>query len=129
MLHIATLGFSRKNIEAMTQLVDAGQIMRVRLLCSHYISSTSKVIYQTAVTSFEARPERMEFLSVRTHAKLLLLAFEDGRRITVESSANLRSCKNIEQATIHGDPALYAFHRGWIDDLFGSQHHEPHPAA
>ena len=129
MLHIATLGFSKKNIEAMTQLVDRGDIQRVRLLCSHYFKNTSKPIYQHAVSAFEARPDRMEFLSIRTHAKILLLAFEDGRRITVESSANLRSCKNIEQVAIIGDPGLHSFHRQWIDDLFGGPDHAAHPAA
>ena len=35
-----------------------------------------------ALRAFQARPDRMEFLSIRTHAKLLLLAFEDGRKKT-----------------------------------------------
>lgn len=118
MLHVATLGFSRKNITAMTQLVDRGDIRRVRLLCSHYFKNTSKGIYEYAAGEFQARPGSMDFLSLRAHAKLLLLALEDGRRMTVESSANLRSCKNIEQATVIGDPRLYNFHRQWIDDLF-----------
>jgi hypothetical protein len=119
MMHVATLGFSRKNVTAMIQLVDSGDIRHVRLLCSHYFKGTSKDIFDQAVNAFKARPGRMEFLSLRTHAKLLLLAFEDGRKMTVESSANLRSCKNCENATLIGDPAVYAFHRGWIDELFG----------
>jgi hypothetical protein len=121
MLHVATLGFSKRNITKMTELVDAGQLGRVRLLASHYFKGTSKDIYAFAVAAFQARPDRMEFLSIRSHAKLLLLAFEDGRKMTVESSANLRSCKNCENATLIGDPAVYAFHRGWLDALFERQ--------
>jgi hypothetical protein len=102
----------------MTELIDRDDIQRLRLLCSHYFKGTSREIYDSMVSAFEARPGRMEYRSLRTHAKLLLLAFEDGRKMTVESSANLRSCKNIEQASIFGDPGLYAFHRGWIDGLF-----------
>lgn len=117
-LHIATLGFSARNIAKLVELVDAEQIGHVRLLCSHYFAGTSPKIYDPAAEEFRKRPERMEFLSIRTHAKILLIAFEDGRRLTLESSANLRSCKNIEQASAFGDPALYEFHCEWVNELF-----------
>lgn len=117
-LHLATLGFSKKNIASLAEFLDAGQIGHVRLLCSHYFRGTSKNEYAFAVEAFAMRPDRAEFLSVRTHAKLALLAFEDGRTMTIESSANLRSCKNCENATLIGNPAVYTFHRTWLDDLF-----------
>src|SRR5262249_39727887 len=84
-LTIATLGFSRRNIAKMCELYEAGNIRHVRLLCSHYFAGTSKPLYDFAVEEFEKR-DRMEFLSIRTHAKILLLAFADGRRLTIESS-------------------------------------------
>jgi hypothetical protein len=116
-LHIATLGFSRRNIEKMAAMVDTGIINKVTLLASHYFSKTSATIYDFAVEEFGKRG-RMRFLSVRTHAKILCIALVDGRKVTIESSANLRSCKNIEQATLFGSPDLYAFHLAWIDSLF-----------
>jgi hypothetical protein len=54
--------------------------------------------------------------ALRTHAKLLLIATGEAR-IVVESSANLRSCHNVEQATVFNDAELFDFHRKWIDDL------------
>ena len=120
-LHIATLGFSRRNIEHMAGMIDAGKIRAVTMLCSHYFSKTSAVIYDFAVEEFAKRPERMRFLSVRTHAKLLAIALADGRKVTSESSANLRSCRNIEQATLFGCPRLFNFHTSWIDDLFAKE--------
>lgn len=117
-LTIATLGFSNRNITQLCDLIDAKKINRARMLCSHYFAGTSKPIYDFAVAEFKARPARMEFMSIRTHAKILLLAFADGRRLTLESSANLRSCKNIEQASAFGDPMLYDFHSEWISELF-----------
>lgn len=117
-LHVATLGFSVRNVVKMAELVDAGGIGSVRLLCSHYFAGTSPKIYAVAVEEFAKRPDRMQFLSIRTHAKILLMALRDGRRVTIESSANLRSCKNIEQASIFGGAELYDFHRAWIDELF-----------
>jgi hypothetical protein len=116
-LTIATLGFSRKNIDALCQLLDTGHISRASLLCSHYFSKTSTEIYDHAQAELSRR-STARFLSVRTHAKLLLIELADGRTVTVESSANLRSCKNIEQVSVIGDPQLYDFHRTWIDELF-----------
>jgi hypothetical protein len=116
-LTIATLGFSRRNIDALCGMVDAGDIRRASLLCSHYFSKTSTEIYDHGQEQLSRRPQ-CRFLSVRTHAKLLLIELADGRTVTVESSANLRSCQNVEQVTVIGDPGLYAFHLEWIDELF-----------
>lgn len=118
-LTVATLGFSKANIAEMMQLMDAGKIARVSMLCSHYFRGTSKGIWEFAAAEL-AKRRTARFLSIRTHAKLLLVKLEDGRTVTIESSANLRSCKNIETATILGHPRCYEFHTGWIDQLFSA---------
>lgn len=117
-LHVATLGFSKPNVAALAQLLDTGAIGQARLLCSHYFKGTSQPIYDYAVEEIAKRANRAEMLSIRTHAKLLAMALSDGRTVTLESSANLRSCQNIEQVTAIGSPAVYRFHTRWIDDLF-----------
>jgi hypothetical protein len=115
-LHIATLGFSKANVVAMSELLDAGSIGRISLLCSHYFKGTSNGIFEQAQEALTKRGQR--FLSARTHAKLLAAKLTDGRTLIVEASANLRSCKNMEQMSFFGSRALYAFHVGWIDELF-----------
>lgn len=115
---IATLGFSRRNVLKLCELIDAGRIGNARMLYSHYFRGTSAELCECLDEQFAARPERARAATARTHAKILLVAFADGRRMTLESSANLRSCKNIEQATAIGGEALYGFHLGWIDGLF-----------
>lgn len=122
-LHLATLGFSKKNIAELTALLDAKQIERVALLCSHYFLGTSGGIYELARDQLAERGQR--FASCRTHAKLALAKLTDGRTVSIESSANLRSCKNIEQVVIGGDPQLYKFHTTWIDSLFPCKPTEP----
>jgi len=114
-LTVATLGFSKNNIIAIGELLDAGKIGRLTLLCSHYFAGTSPEIHTLATEELAKRGQ--SFLSIRNHAKLLCMKFTDGRTITVESSANLRSCKNIEIMTLVGDPGLYDFHVGWIRGL------------
>lgn len=115
-LYLATLGFSRKNMAELSAMLDAGQIGSVSLICSHYFKGTSNGIYEFAAEQLSARGQR--FLSIRTHAKIVLIKLADGRTITLESSANLRSCKNIEQVFIAGLPDLHRFHSTWMDELF-----------
>ena len=119
-LHLATLGFSKKNIAQLADLLDAGKVGSVSLLCSHYFKGTSTPIYDFAVEQLSARGQR--FLSVRTHAKVVLAKLSDGRVITMESSANLRSCKNIEQVVVAGIPGLYRFHAAWMESLWPQSH-------
>lgn len=116
-LRICTLGFSRRNIDALCSLIDSGQIRGVKVLASHYFAGTSGGLFEHAQAELGKRLDAT-FGSARNHAKLLLLKLDDARTFAVESSANLRSCKNIETITIIGDPGVYTFHRQWIDELF-----------
>lgn len=119
-LHVATLGFSKDNVTSLARLIDAKKVGRLTLLCSHYFAGTSPDIHSMARVQL-AEERGQTFISIRTHCKLLALKFTDGRTLTVESSANLRSCKNIEQMTLVGSPELYTFHTAWIDDLAREQ--------
>ena len=115
-LYLATLGFSRKNIQELSLLLDEKKIKSVSLLCSHYFKGTSNGIYEFAEEQLAQRGQR--FASCRTHAKIVLAQLSNGRTVTIESSANLRSCKNIEQVVVGGDPGLYRFHVAWMEELF-----------
>lgn len=114
-LHIATLSFSTANAKDLLDLLDAGQIGTAALLVSHYFKATNQSIYDYLIPQLVRRGQKV--LAMRTHCKLLLVALADGRRFTVESSANLRSCKNIEQFVMTQDQGLYQFHRDWMEKL------------
>lgn len=90
-LYIATLGFSKRNVEAMTQLMTDEQISRLKLLASHYFKGTNRDIYAFAVEALAPFPQA-EFLSLRTHCKILTVKTAT-RSLVLESSANLRSCE------------------------------------
>jgi len=70
-------------------------------------------VFEFLAVELQSRGQTL--LAMRNHAKLLLMALDDGRRIVVESSANLRSCRNVEQFVISHDTGLYDFHAAWID--------------
>ena len=113
---ISTLGFSRLNVLALCKLLDAGTVGRIVLACSHYFAASSKPIWQIASEQLTEKRGQLVITS-RTHAKILAIKLADGRAVTVESSANLRSCSNIEQMTVYGCPRLYDFHAAWIRGL------------
>ena len=113
---ISTLSFSKLNILALCKLLDAGTVGRIVLACSHYFAASSKPIWQIATEQLTEKRGQLVITS-RTHAKILAIKLADGRAVTVESSANLRSCSNIEQMTVYGCPRLYDFHAAWIRGL------------
>ena len=111
-LHVATLSFSKKNVDALAALVADGLVGGVTMLCSHYFAAQDRDIYDHMAQHLP----RSRLVAMRTHAKVLLIK-QTQARYTVESSANLRSCHNVEQATLIHDAALYDFHRKWMEDL------------
>ena len=113
-LDIATLGFNRANVAEMAALMDGGKIAELWLIYSCYFRSTSPTESEYLVETMQGRPARLA--AIRNHAKLLLLELETGDCLTIETSANLRSCANIEQYVISNDRPLLEFHRTWIED-------------
>ncbi len=111
-LTVATLGFSRANLEEMLQLLDSGRIGKVDFLFSVYFRSNERELCQRLAHELAIRGQRV--VAMLTHAKVVLMELSDGRAFTVESSANLRSCSSIEQITMTHDAELTAFHRRWI---------------
>jgi hypothetical protein len=47
----------------------------------------------------------------------MLFEMSSGNYYAVESSANLRSCKMLEQFTLTNSRELVLFHRGWMAGL------------
>ena len=114
-LAVVTLSFSQPNLIDLLALLDSGQIGAVDFLYSVYFKSNNKEQCQHLADALTARGQRV--FAGLIHAKLLLIELTDGRRYTVESSANLRSCASIEQISMFSDPALFDFHRTWTDEV------------
>lgn len=115
-LYIATLGFNQANGRELLALLDGGHVGRVTFLASVYFKDASPETYKPLADELLARGQRIA--AIRTHAKIQAYRLTDGRAIVVESSANLRSCRNIEQFCMTGSIDLYEFHRTWMDEVF-----------
>lgn len=131
-LYVATLGFNDANARELVGLLDAGRVERVTFLCSAYFKDASPETYKPLVDQLLDRGQRIA--AIRTHAKIQAYTLTDGRAFVIESSANLRSCRNIEQFCMTADRALFDFHATWMDEVFaqwpdGKQPPTPPPAA
>jgi len=102
--------------------MDAGQIGELWFLYSVFHKSLEKEASLRLTTELTSRGGHV--LAMLCHAKILLLELSDGRRFTVESSANLRSCGSVEQFFMVNDAELYEFHSGWINSLFDKAAHD-----
>jgi hypothetical protein len=114
-LHIATLSFNDQNTAELLALFDAGKVRAVWIVASAFFERQNPKEYRLMADGLAGR--RQSIVALRSHAKVITMAMSDGRRFVVESSANLRSCRNIEQFTLTEAPDLYEFHRRWIEDV------------
>lgn len=114
-LDLVTLGFSKQNLQDLLALLDNGQVGSLALLYSVYFRSNEKETCHRLEHELAARNQRVA--AMRTHAKVMLLEMTDGRCLVNETSANLRSCRNVEQMTLTHDRPLLEFHRRWIEEL------------
>jgi len=114
-LGIATLGFSKQNLDELLAEIDAGRIRKCDFLYSVYFKSNERESCERLAHELTTRGHRV--VACLTHAKVLLLELTDGRTYVVESSANLRSCSSIEQMMLTADADLLRFHRRWINEI------------
>jgi hypothetical protein len=112
-LSIATLGFSAANATALLGLIDAGKVNTVRVIASVYFERQNPAEYRLMSDGLAERGQKI--VALRSHAKVITMALSDGGMLSVESSANLRSCRNLEQVTLTNSPDLCRFHAGWIE--------------
>lgn len=118
-LTISTLGFHRDNADDLIAWLDTGKVRGATLNVSTYFRSSDADIFESIHRDMTQRGQRVKV--TRLHAKLLL--FDAGpQAIVVETSANLRSSQNWEQASIFDSRELLEFHRTWIDDLHEESH-------
>jgi hypothetical protein len=115
-LTLATLSFSKYNAADLLNLIDAGKVKNVGLLISYFFKAQNRPLYDALVP--QLRELGFPVLSMRVHAKLILARMADGTKYVIESSANLRSCDNVEIFVMTRDDALYDFHHQWIYGQF-----------
>jgi hypothetical protein len=114
-LDICTLGFNKRNTAELIGLMDSGQIKKLTFVCSVYFKAHEPETFNLLLAQLKDR--HFPMIATRSHCKILLFEMSSGQFYAVESSANLRSCKMLEQFTLTHSRAVVEFHRGWLTDL------------
>lgn len=115
---IATLGFNRRNFEALTELITAGTIEpEVLFVCSVLHEARDPELCNEMAEMI--RGNGGSFVAVRSHCKVITVEAGDNF-YSIESSANLRSCRMAEQFVVSNDPELLQFHRHWMTEIGAS---------
>ncbi len=115
-LSVCTLGYDRKTCSTILGELDNDRITHLSMLSCVYAQSHFPDLHAWWTAELARRGSR--HLAARVHVKVMAFDFADGRRIAVESSANLRSCNMAELTTVTAAEELTAFHHKWIDELF-----------
>ncbi len=114
-IDICTLGFNKRNAAELIGLMDAGKIQTTTFICSVYYRANEAAVFDGLYNALKDRGCPM--VAMRCHCKIILFELTDGRFFAVESSANLRSCRMIEQFTLTNSRPVVEFHRCWMDEM------------
>jgi hypothetical protein len=109
-LTVTTLGFGRRWIAGLIDRLRDGRITEAVVVCSNYFRKSDPTEYADAAAALAQWPCRLT--DARTHAKIAVFG-----PYSMEGSANLRSCRSIENVAITHDAALAQFHAKWIHQL------------
>jgi len=115
-LDVATLGFNNRNVAELAELMDAKQVGQVWFLCSCYFRDSSTAEFGF-LQEHIAKARGGHVAAARSHAKIQLMELSDGRHYVIESSANLRSCHNVEQFSMFQSAEVLLFYRQWIEEF------------
>jgi negative regulator of sigma E activity len=107
----ATLGMRPEVADWIGQQMQAGTVTTCTAILSHYFRHSDADSAEQVLGILERAGAKTAIC--RCHAKVILM--QAGTNwLTVESSANLRSCRAIEQATVTNSQELYDFHAAWM---------------
>lgn len=120
-MHLASLGFNHANASRLLAMLGTGLVRRCTMLVSAYFQADAKEQETCSRLARELPAYGGWYCATRTHAKVIAARFSGGRCFTIESSANLRTCHNIEQFTITHDQALFDFHSQWMETVYANE--------
>jgi hypothetical protein len=109
-LTVTTLGFGRRWIAGLIDRLRDGRITEAVVVCSNYFRKSDPTEFADAGAALAPWP--CTLTDARTHAKIAVFG-----PYSMEGSANLRSCRSIENVAITHDAALAQFHAGWIQQI------------
>lgn len=115
-MRVSTLSMNERSLSELLAMVDSGKVLSLDLLVSKFYRSHNPEVFERAKEEFGKR-RGLRLAAARCHCKVTTLALTDGRRYSLEGSANVRSNSSWEQCCMFQDANLVAWHDAWIEQL------------
>nr|DAT96565.1 MAG TPA: NgoFVII restriction endonuclease [Caudoviricetes sp.] len=107
---VSTLSLSQNNIDSFKNLLEYGWCEDLSLIVSAYFYSNEIRVLIPYIYSNLDIDNKFQLAVAGVHTKTCQILTEDGRKIVIHGSANLRSSANVEQITIEENEQLYDFY-------------------
>lgn len=116
---ISTLSMGTRNVDVLAQLKKTGYIKELNLVVSAYFYSNYRKDVVPYIYEKLDDQEKGDFQMgvAGIHTKTMTLETEDGMKIVMQGSANLRSSANIEQFILEDNPEVYEFYKDYTDKI------------
>lgn len=114
-LRIATLCLSARNVQELCTLLDSGTVGAAPVLVSGFFRRQEKAVFSELLLELSRRGQKVAVAA--SHCKIITLDMEDGRRFTLEGSANLRTNRSLEQFALIHHAELHDHYATWLDGM------------
>jgi hypothetical protein len=120
-VHAATLSLSLASVFGLEKLISSLPECRFTLALSHFFQNTNKTIFR-ALENRLVPLDNFRLAIGRLHTKIILFRTQEeegkpSRHFALETSANFRSSRNLEQVAVFQCPELFGFHLTWLREL------------
>lgn len=117
----SSLSISADTVRVLKALEADGLLTEARVMVQDLTMSKSEYrAHIDAVRGWMHADNGHTLRIVETHAKVIVLEFDQAPPVVIEASANLTSNDNrLEQYVVTCDHGLAAFHLEWLDQAFG----------
>lgn len=114
---ISTLSMDQNNVDSLKNLFDGDYLEELNLIVSDYFYSHERSSLIPYIYKELDVDNKFQLAVAGSHTKICLMHFEDGRKVVIHGSANLRSSSNIEQFVIEVNEGLYDFWLEYHEDI------------
>jgi len=118
-MHLSTFNIKETIIEALFDLLKAGQIKTLRLMISESVRFRMPKRIAQLQDLFTQNKDKYD-IKVKlnwNHSKIILVKTKDNF-YCIEGSGNLSDNAQIEQYIIDNNQDLYDFHKSWMDEAY-----------
>ena len=117
---ICTLSYNENNVDSLKILMDKKYVDNLSIITSGYFYRTEKVKGGLVGYTYEQLDNKdgtFQLSFIETHMKVTLIETYNNSYLVISGSANLRSCKSVEQFTIEENKKLYDFYNEYFQQI------------